>query len=135
MIDYIDEMYRDLARDLRRSYHQLPDTSNEYKIMMQDLSRGNARTIVPNIEFTDESVVQLKDILYTMPKEYLRVFYYYYVKRYARRKKMNQLGCTNKDQYYCLRDKLHSYTQGRLDGVDKLWGAQNVRTLTPSVTA
>ena len=132
MINYIDEMYRDLARDLRRprkAYEQYPDKSNEYKIMMQDLSRGNAKTIVPDIEFTDESIVQLKDILYTMPKDYLRVFYYYYVRRYGRGKKMKELGCTNKDQYYGMRDRLHSYTEGRLDGVDKLWGQQNVRTL------
>ncbi len=127
MIDYIDEMYRDLARDLRRSYAQFPDESNEYKIMMQDLSRGNAKTIVPNIEFTDESIVQLKDILHTMPADYLKVFYYYYIKRYSRRKKMKDLGCTNKDQYYGRRDMLHSYTQGRLDRVDKLW-SQDVRT-------
>ena len=134
MIDYIDEMYRDLARDLRRSrkaYEQYPDKSNEYKIMMQDLSRGNAKTIVPNIEFTDESIVQLKDILHTMPRDYLKVFYFFYVKRYSRRKKMSELGCTNKDQYYGQRDMLHSYTQGRLDRVDKLWGQQDVRTLAP----
>ncbi len=124
-------MYSDLARVLRRvckAYEQYPDKSNAYKIMMQDLSRGNANTIVPNIEFTDESIVQLKDILHTMPKDYLKVFYYYYVKRYSRGKKMSELGCTNKDQYYGMRDMLHSYTQGRLDRVDKLWGTQDVRT-------
>lgn len=136
MIDYIDEMYQDLARDMRRSCEQFPDKSNEYRIMMQDLSRGNPKTIVPNIEFTDESIVQLKDILYTMPSDYLRVFYFFYVKRYSRRKKMKELGCgRNKQKYYGLRDRLHSYTQGRLDGVDKLWGTQDVRTLPPYLRA
>lgn len=134
MIDYINEMYQDLARDLRRCCELYPSKSQEYKIMMQDLSRGNPRTIVPDIEFTDESIVQLRDILYTMPSEYLRFFFFYYIKRYGRDRKMQELGFTSKQEYYGMRDKLHSYTQGRLDGVDQLWGKPRVRTITPSKT-
>jgi hypothetical protein len=118
MIDWVDGMYRDLAHDIRCYRELYPDKSNEYRIMMQDLSHGFAKTIVPNIEFSDASVVQLKDILYTAPREFVRFFHYYYVVRYGRNKKMKELGCKSKQEYYGMRDRLHAYTQGRLEGVD-----------------
>lgn len=118
MIDYIDEMYRDLARDIRRTRLLYPSKSQEYKYMMQDLSRGNAKTIVPDIEYSGADILQLKDIVYTMPPNYLRFFFFYYVRQFSRAKKMKELGFAKKEDYYKMRDALHTYTLGRLDAVE-----------------
>jgi hypothetical protein len=117
MLDFIDEMYRDLARDIRSAgrYEQYPSESIDYKIMMQDLSGGSAGSIVPDIEFTDASIVQLRSILHTMPRGYLKTFYFYYIERSSKAKKISALGVKCWRDVRELRDRLHSYTLYRLD--------------------
>ena len=117
MIQYIDDMFRDIARDIRSAarYELYPSESIDYKIMMQDLSQGDPSTIIPDIEFTDASIVQLRSILHTMPKDHLRVFYYYYLVRSSKRKKVKALGVEKWDKIIEMRDDLHIYTLNRLD--------------------
>lgn len=115
---YLDEAFRDLARDFWRYERCWPDRSQEYKIMMQDLSRGNAKTIVPDIEMSGRDMIQIRSLLHRLPPERLQFFAVFYLRRFGRAKKMKELGIDKKTDYYAMRDDFLAYCQGQLDAVD-----------------
>ncbi len=114
MVDYIEELLRDLGQDLRRRYHSFPSKSVEYTIMMQDLSRGKVGSTVPNIEFSNPDMRAVYHALCEAPKDLQEFFMVYYFKRWGRDRKIKELGVKNKDAMYKQRDFLLAYISGRL---------------------
>lgn len=118
MIDYIDELLREVAADMRQRFKGYPKQSPEYTIMTQDLSRQPAasKALLPDNALIG-SPQDRRDIyraLRRARREQQEFFIIFYVKRWGRKKKMAELGCT-KTEMYLKRDQLHSYLLGLID--------------------
>ena len=131
MIEFIHEDLQDLSSAMCKSYANYPTESTEYIWMMQDLSRGQFKAIIPNVEFSDSDTRQYFVIVRDAPTLFRRVFFVHYIARQDRRKKMKWLKTKDKNYFYSLRDQLHCYVLGALTSLDK----KSVRTISASERA
>ena len=118
MIEWMHESMQELAQELRKRHESYPTKSPEYVIMTQDLSRRPPKSTPPLSSSTimlSKELIGLHAAISNARWEFQRRFVLFYLRKWGRKRTMEVLGITDKNQYYMKRDELHAYILGVMD--------------------
>ena len=118
MIEWMHESMQELAEELRKRHESYPSKSPDYTIMMQDLSRQPPRSMPllnADTKMLSTELVGLYAAINNARLEFQKRFFLFYLRKWGRKRTMEALQITDKNQYYTKRDELHAYILGVMD--------------------